>query len=148
MKHGYRWLIGALLAVGVAVGLALIAPGEQGSVAADGTIYYVDADATGANNGSTWPNAFTTLQPALDAVLSGDQIWVAEGTYKPTAEHGGTGARYSSFQLKNGVALYGGFDPSVGDIAWQDRDWEANPTILSGDIGTAGNASDNSYHVF
>jgi predicted outer membrane repeat protein len=84
----------------------------------------------------------------LDAAATGDEIWVAAGTYKPTAEHGGSGGRYKSFQMKNGVALYGGFDPSVGDTAFKDRDWEANPTILSGDLGTEGVNSDNSYHVF
>jgi hypothetical protein len=110
--------------------------------------HYVDADAQGAGNGSTWEDAFSTLQPALDIATAGDPIWVAAGTYKPTAEHGGTGERYRSFQLMNGVAIYGGFDPSVGDIAWEDRDWEDNQTILSGDIGIEGDPSDNSYHVF
>ncbi len=115
--------------------------------------YYVDADAQGANNGSTWEDAFTTLQPALDLAIAGDEIWVAVGTYTPTAEHGGSGDRYRSFQLKNGVALYGGFDPSLGHIGFGHRDWEANPTILSGDLnGDDGpgfaNNGENSYHVF
>ena len=60
---------------------ALLAPWGHGSVAANGTIHYVDADATsGGNNGSSWADAFTELQPALDAALSGDQIWVAAGS--------------------------------------------------------------------
>jgi parallel beta-helix repeat protein len=146
MKHGYRFLMGALVAVALAAALALIASGGQDSLAA-GTIY-VDVDATGANNGSSWEHAFTNLQHALDMAVAGDQIWVAEGIYKPVVEHGGVGDRYKSFQMKNGVALYGGFDPSVGVIAFEDRDWVSYVTILSGDLGTAGDASDNCYHVF
>ena len=56
-----------------------------------------------------------------------------------------------SFQLKNGVALYGGFDPSVGDIAFEDRDWVLHETILSGDIWRRRLIrlhDENSYHVF
>jgi hypothetical protein len=146
MKHGYRLLMGALLAVVLAMALAPIAPGGQDSRAAG--IIYVDVDATGANTGISWGDAFTNLQHGLDAAGAGDQIWVAEGTYKPVTEHGGVGDRYKSFQLKNGVALYGGFDPSVGVIAFEDRDWVSYVTILSGDLGTAGDASDNCYHVF
>ena len=112
------------------------------------TIFYVDVDASGANNGTSWADAFTSLQPALDAaVVIGDQIWVVEGTYAPTVEHCASGERFKSFQLKNGVALYGGFDPTIGDTAWEDRDWVSNPTLLSGDIGTPANVTDNSYHV-
>ena len=153
MKHWHRLLIAGLGVVGLAVALALTVAGGQGALAADGTIY-VDADATsGANDGSSWDDAYTELQPALDAALSGDQIWVAEGTFTPTAQHGGTGDRYRSFQMKNGVAIYGGFDPSVGDIAFEDRDWVLHETILSGDLdGDDGpefaNNDENSYHVF
>lgn len=115
--------------------------------ATDSTIY-VDLEATGANNGTSWEDAFIDLQSAMDVAVEGDQVWVAAGTYLPTAEHCGAGDRYQSFQLKNGVGVYGGFDPSAGDIGWGDRDWEANAVILSGDIGLPGDNSDNSYHVF
>ena len=110
---------------------------------------YVDMDATGANNGNSWEDAYTDLEPGLAAAEDGDQVWVAAGTYLPTAQHCSSGnTRYLSFQLKDAVGVYGGFDPSTGDVGWDDRDWVANEVILSGDIGIEGDNSDNSYHVF
>jgi hypothetical protein len=104
-------------------------------------ILYVNAGARGANNGTSWVDAYTHLQEALATATSGDQIWVAAGTYKPT-----TGLnRTRTFSLVSGVAIYGGF---VGNEAYlHDRDWHTHKTVLSGDIGTVGNNADNVYHV-
>src|SRR5215216_536112 len=104
-------------------------------------IYHVKSDAAGANDGTSWTDAFTSLQSALAAALTGDEIWVAAGTYKPTP---GTN-RTISFGLKNGVAVYGGFAGT--ESARGQRDPAANISILSGDIGLPGDNSDNSYHV-
>ncbi|MEX0881249.1 MAG: M20/M25/M40 family metallo-hydrolase [Thermoanaerobaculia bacterium] len=108
--------------------------------AASAAVIYVDAAATGSNNGSSWANAYTSLQAGLAAAVSPDEIWVAAATYRPT----GTANRTISFPMKNGVGVYGGFDGT--ETLRTERDPEANVTILSGDIGTAG-APDNSYHV-
>ena len=48
----------------------------------------------------------------------------------------------------NGVAIYGGFDPGAGAFRFKDRDWMTYVTILSGDIGIAGDSSDNVYRDF
>ena len=72
--------------------------------------YYVNDDATGAEHGTSWQDAFTDLQSALAVAVAGDQIWVAAGTYKPSLSiDGSADARTASFSLKSGVALYGGF---------------------------------------
>ena len=92
-------------------------------------VIYVDQAAPGPlQDGSTWEQAFTDLQVALTAAQTGNQIWVAEGVYTP----GPSGNRLSTFLLKNGVAVYGGF--AGGESSLEDRDREENPTILSGDI--------------
>lgn len=114
-------------------------------VSVHGQIIYVKTNVTGNGNGTSWANAYTSLQPALAAATSGKQIWVAKGTYKPTT---GTD-RTVSFQMKNGVKIYGGFagtETSIGQRA-NYGSGEANETILSGDIGTAEVSTDNSYHV-
>jgi len=103
-------------------------------------IRYVKRNAAGANNGTSWTNAYTDLQSALSAAASGDEIWVAKGTYKPTT---GTD-RKISFGLKNDVAIYGGFAGT--ETLRAQRNPAANVTVLSGEIGAAGNA-DNSYNV-
>ncbi|MHC4585763.1 MAG: right-handed parallel beta-helix repeat-containing protein, partial [Planctomycetota bacterium] len=78
---------------------------------------------------------------------SGDQIWVAEGTYRPDASNVdpiGSADRDATFMLVNGVEIYGGF--ASGD-AWQDRDPNHKRCFLNGDINMPGDTNDNSYHV-
>lgn len=108
---------------------------------AKGQIVYVNSNATGNNDGSSWVDAYTNLQDAVQATQSGD-IWVAEGIYKCTEDSD----REISFEVNTNVNLYGGF-PSSQNPTMEDRDWEAFPTILSGDIGMEGDTSDNSYNI-
>lgn len=115
------------------------------------SVKYVNSAATGTNSGSSWANAFTSLQSALDASLSGDQIWVAKGTYKPSSSYGtGSTVRYNHFRMKAGVAIYGGF--SGNETALSQRTMfsqgQTNETILSGDVGTVGDISDNCFNIF
>jgi hypothetical protein len=59
------------------------------------TVIFVNAAATGANNGTSWADAYQTVQPALTAAQPGTQVWVAAGRY------------VGCITLKEGVALYG-----------------------------------------
>ncbi len=134
-----------------------------------GSIIYVDPDASGVNNGASWSNAYWCLQDALAVAQYGDEVLVADGTYKPDQrivinprlgpEVVASGDRAATFQLIDGVTLKGGYagfdhdDPNTIDI-------EQYQSILSGDL--AGNdamvntlldlfleptRSENSYHV-
>jgi hypothetical protein len=101
--------------------------------------YRVKANSTGANDGSSWENAFISLQSALDKAKPGDEVWVAQGVYKPG------NSRTDSFELKDGVSVYGGF--AGNEISLEQRDIEKNVTYLSGDIGKKRDNSDNNYTV-
>lgn len=113
---------------------------------------YVDANASGANDGTSWQNAFIDLQLALEECTNYSQIWVAEGVYKPTSS---TTDRTATFELKDTVQVYGGFP--TGGSQFTDRNSAIYPTILSGDIDnndtevpathTSQIAGNNSYHI-
>lgn len=117
---------------------------------AGAAIRYVDGSlATGAGDGTSWADAYrgpTALTAAISASVSGDEIWVKAGTYRPSA----TGSRTASFVMRTGVGIYGGF---AGTEAQRDqRSISANETILSGDLlgndtTSTTTFSDNSYHV-
>lgn len=104
---------------------------------------YVNQASTGVENGRNWNQAFTNLQDALEEARTKriTEIWVAKGTYKPTD----TNDRSISFDLPNGVAIYGGFEGD--EIRLEDRDIEKHETILSGNIGDQSIVTDNVYHV-
>jgi hypothetical protein len=100
---------------------------------------------SGADNGMSWADAYRTadgLARALADAVAGDEIWVAAGTYKPTT----TTTRTIFFNLRSGIAVYGGFLGS--ETARDERDPAANVTILSADLaGDDPAVADNSYHV-
>lgn len=117
-------------------------------------ILYARPVASGTGDCSNWDDA-CTLQTALSQSESGNEVWVKAGVYLP----GEIGDRAATFNLKTGVALYAGF---VGtETERNQRDWQANSTVLSGDIdgndtNIDGNfisetwmdiQGDNAYHV-
>jgi len=97
-----------------------------------GTIWYVNDTATGNNTGENWEHAFNTsdgLQNALAVAQPDDQIWVAEGIYKPDRS---PGAREDSFELKEDVEIYGGF--AGNEVTLEERAGLFDETVLSGDL--------------
>ncbi|MHC4443350.1 MAG: choice-of-anchor Q domain-containing protein, partial [Planctomycetota bacterium] len=137
-----------LLILAVMGGILLISPAAHAQ-----SILYVDADAaSGANNGSSWTNAYLELYAALSAAqgIGGPvEIRVAEGTYKPDPT-GLADPREATFQLLNDVAVKGGY-AGFGQPDPNQRDVNTHETILSGDLNgdddTGGDNSENSYHV-
>jgi predicted outer membrane repeat protein len=96
------------------------------------TTYYVRDGASGSGC-TSWADACDSLQDALGKATSGDEIWVAAGVYYPDEGSGQSdNNRGSTFQLKEGVDIYGGF--AGNEANRDDRDWENNVTVLSGDI--------------
>jgi len=103
-----------------------------------GTIRYVAPTAQGVANCSSSANA-CTLQTALDSAVSGDEIWAKMGVYYP----GSSISPSSTFTMKNGVAVYGGFNGT--ETSRDQRDWQTNKTILSGDIDKNDTNTDGNY---
>jgi hypothetical protein len=132
-------------------------------------IIYVDINATGANDGTSWLNAYTDLQVAMDAAAVDAELWIAAGTYLPTQVPeisetednviDGTTItnRDKGFHLMKNLKLYGGFVGTESDLS--ARNPVANQVILSGDFlgndvinGTGStlnitNNTENAYHV-
>ncbi|MBV1924685.1 MAG: T9SS type A sorting domain-containing protein [Flavobacteriaceae bacterium] len=108
---------------------------------------YVDINASGTNDGTSWNDAYTNLQDAINEATNSpgveDDIFISEGVYVPTE----TTNRFFSFDLPSDVNVYGGFSPSNGAIDLDTHDYRTYETILSGDIGVEGDASDNSNRV-
>ncbi len=114
-------------------------------------VLYVNADASGRNRGTSWGDAYTDLQTALRVAEANQgrsvrEIWVVAGTYHPAS----TEDRSKTFQLIDGVGIYGGFAGNEHDRC--QRNYRANQTILSGDLlgddsPNFAFRSDNSFHV-
>ena len=93
---------------------------------------FVDRDAVGNNDGSSWADAFTDLSNAMMQAPPGTEIWVAEGLY-------GLGTnRTDAFECKAGMKIFGGFRGD--ETSLEQRDWAARVTTLSGEIGDRGGA--------
>lgn len=102
-----------------------------------GPFIFVNANATGANNGSSWANAYTKLQDALELARrcpSVTSVWVAKGVYYPDEGYGITdNNRTATFTGRNNLLVIGGFDGN--EFLLSQRKMENIPaTILNGDI--------------
>ncbi|GLB49601.1 choice-of-anchor Q domain-containing protein [Neptunitalea lumnitzerae] len=126
-------------------------------------IIYVNKNVSGGSgNGSSWGNAVSELADALTWAHNNQdtswattplQIWVAAGTYNPlySAEDGGNfgteQTKDNTFLLVKDVQVYGNFDGTETSLTDRDVINTANATILSGDIGTLADYTDNTYHI-
>ncbi|PSK91592.1 right-handed parallel beta-helix repeat-containing protein [Taibaiella chishuiensis] len=114
-------------------------------VISNATVRYVDNTASGANNGSSWTDAYKYLSSALavaNAAATSDTLYIAQGTYYPTGLQTGTNRDSTFLITRGGIKIYGGYPTGGGT-----RNIAANPTMLSGNINAANNNADNSYHV-
>ena len=85
---------------------------------------YVDADATGAGDGTSWADAYTNLNDALLAAPAGSSVWIADGTY--------TTPDTASFFIDRELTVLGGFNGTETEASAADP--ATNETILSGDV--------------
>ena len=91
-----------------------------------GEVVYVDDDALNGGNGQSWASAYEFLQDALAVAEPNDEIRVAQGVYKPDRSEvareaeghwyypislspEGSGDRWASFVLPEGVTVKGGY---------------------------------------
>ncbi len=100
------------------------------TASAEAAVKYVTQGGAGARDGSSWGNAFgeAELPAAIQGATAGDEFWIAKGAYRPSV----TNDADATFELVEGVALYGGF--SGTETASADRNWSANVTVLTGDL--------------
>ncbi len=130
-------------------------------------IIYVDDNASGQNDGSSWENAFIYLQDALFEAAAAEkpiEIKVAQGIYTPDkGTHVEIEDIFASFEMLNGVTLSGGYAgqiPTQIHVDPDTRDIELYQSILTGDLLNNDsnnydpnnlvndpNFFDNSYHV-
>ncbi len=106
---------------------------------------YVDSSVAVSGRGTSWTDAYKYFSDATNSarnVYAIDTIFTAKGTYYPTGRQNISNRDTSFIFTRSGTTIWGGY-PNGGGV----RDWVANPTILSGDIGTANDSTDNAYHV-
>ncbi|MDO6597745.1 choice-of-anchor Q domain-containing protein [Oceanihabitans sp. 2_MG-2023] len=108
---------------------------------------YVDINATGNNDGTSWANAYTNLNTALSNNPA-ETFWVASGNYIPG------NLNTSTFSISLDQKIYGGFNGT--ETIFTQRDVITNETIISGDIDGNDavifnpldpNKADNSFRV-
>ena len=133
-------------------------------------VIHVDNDAAGANNGTSWFDAYNYLQDALADANSAEkpvEIRVAKGTYRPNQGFVAIPEyaipefnwRTTTFQLIDGVTLKGGY-AGFSESDTNTRNIDVYESILSGDLNgddvevadpcdlsDEPTRADNSYHV-
>jgi parallel beta-helix repeat protein len=127
-----------------------------GCPASTGSTIYVNVAAASGGNGTSWASAYTNLGFALrvaNVCSAVTTVKVAAGTYKPNKKPSNNGLeiysaddRDKTFYLRDGLILEGGYDAATGTRTLPTTG-AGGGSILSGDIGTVGDTTDNAYHV-
>ena len=85
---------------------------------------FVDKEAQGLNDGSSWANAFDDINSAMTASQSGDQVWVKQGHYVLS----------QPINIEKDVSLYGGFSGIETRLSQRNPDVYA--TVIDGNNET------------
>ena len=114
-------------------------------------VVFVTPGGAGLMDGSSWSNAiagnsptgngYSKLADTLRHANAGAHFWIKEGTYFPSTDND----RSKSFQVPEGVMVYGGFGGN--ESSEEQRNSNNHFSVLSGDIGVTGSTSDNTFHV-
>ncbi|MBI2432515.1 MAG: GDYXXLXY domain-containing protein [Candidatus Hydrogenedentes bacterium] len=130
MRRNMRRACVAILlgACGAMTGVATADPGD---------VVFVDrANTSGVENGLSWSTAYTTIHAGIEAARRnfGGEVWVAEGVYAEERSNG-------TLRLRPLVDVYGGFAGT--ETARNQRDWQANVTVIDGATADAGEPAEN-----
>lgn len=102
-------------------------------------IIHVDPNATGNNDGSSWTDAYTDFDQALQGGIAGlNEYWLTGDTFLVVSSSG--------FRMTHdSIEIYGGFAGT--ETMRSQRDWRANETVLDGNMGSKSDPMDNSTSV-
>ncbi|MGC1472034.1 MAG: hypothetical protein WA775_05540, partial [Psychroserpens sp.] len=92
----------------------------------NGPAVYVKWDATGANDGTSWEDAYNDLQNGINDATEFNRIWVAEGRYFAGVN------RQDAFQLTENAKIYGGFNGT--ETQFNQRSLIDQKAIIDGDL--------------
>lgn len=102
------------------------------SASSASAVVYVDKNAAGANNGTSWADAYKLIQLGIDdaAARGGDEVWVTDGIY------------FEAIVMKSGVKMYGGFNGIETERS--ERNWRMNETLIDASPPRGGSPT---YHA-
>jgi hypothetical protein len=126
------WVLGLLLSLGLILGSSELSEGTT-------TILRVTPEGAGTRDGSSWADALGEAEfiSNLALAFSGTEYWLAKGSYRPAIPADSASIteteRGAAFTLAHRVKIYGGFAGTETERS--RRDWTANVTVLTGDLG-------------
>ncbi|MBI5533088.1 MAG: right-handed parallel beta-helix repeat-containing protein [Deltaproteobacteria bacterium] len=94
------------------------------------SVIFVDPKATGAKDGSSWTDAFVTIDAALAAAKPGTQVWIAKGVYVRSNV-----MAPAVVKMQTEVKLYGHFKGDEDGIDQRDLT-SKDETVLDGEQTT------------